>query len=52
MAIMLAVFGPRATTSPGRTRSDGIVTRFPLTETRPWLTNWRAWGRVRAQPLR
>ncbi len=29
-----------------------MVTRLPLTFTCPWFTNWRACGRVAAQPAR
>src|SRR5665213_2174341 len=30
------------TTSPGRTRYEGMSTRLPLTLTCPWRTSWRA----------
>ena len=29
-----------------------MSTRLPSTSMSPWLTNWRAWGRVEAQPAR
>ena len=48
----VAAFGDSDTTSPLRTRKLAMSTRLPLTRIRPWLTNWRACGRVDAQPAR
>ena len=39
-------------TSSLRTTYDGIVTRLPFTDTWPWRTNWRAWLRLDAKPVR
>src|SRR3990172_380472 len=40
------------TTSPGRTRYEGTVTRRPLTRKCPWETSWRAWARDSAKCAR
>ena len=50
MTIMFAALGESETTSPLRTRADGMSTRLPLMWISPWFTNWRACGRVDAQP--